>query len=151
MSHRANALAVRLEQGAHALATLANAREREPRNAMILVDVGTAALMGGDAKRAREAFEAALAVNPTVARAHSSLGFLDGEAGRVGEALEHWNKAIGLDAGEREDLLAQGALLVRRGRSAQARPYLELFVASAPTGATTRDVEQARRWLSATK
>jgi hypothetical protein len=58
---------------------------------------------------------------------------------------------FGLDPGEREELLALGALLVRSGRSTEARPYLELFVASAPAGAPTPEVEQARRWLAATK
>jgi Flp pilus assembly protein TadD len=136
----------KLRRAPEALATLARAREREPRNAMILVNVGTVRLMAGDERGAREAFEAALALNPGVARAHSSLGFLDGRNGLVDEALTHWRKALALDPRECEALRALGEFLLRRGRSAEARAYFELFVASAPDGA--RDAEQIRRWLA---
>jgi Tfp pilus assembly protein PilF len=103
----------------------------EPRNATILVHVGTVHLMAGDRQRAREAFEAALAASPDSARAHSSLGFLDAEDGRSTEALEHWRRALALDPRERDALLALGELLRRRGRPAEARIYLELLARSA--------------------
>ncbi len=135
-------------RGEEALAALARARGMEPRNATILVDVGTVHLMAGHRQEAREAFEAALAANPGVARAHSSLAFLDAEDGRTEQALEHWRRAIALDPREREALLALGELLRRRGRPAEARIYLELFVASAPAGAAAADVERVRRWLA---
>jgi tetratricopeptide (TPR) repeat protein len=136
----------RLDRTPEALATLARAREREPRNAMILVDIGTVHLIARDEQRGREAFEAALTLNPGVARAHSSLGFLLAEHGRADEALEHWSKALALDPRERDALLALGMLLRRRGRAAEARAYLELFVASVPEGA--QDVERVRQWLA---
>jgi tetratricopeptide (TPR) repeat protein len=104
--------------------------------------------MAGDRDRAREAFQAALEQNPKLARAHSSLGFDLAESGRAGEALEHWRKAVALDPGESEKLLALATLLGKRGRAAEARPYLELFVASAPTALYAREIERARRWLA---
>jgi len=122
----------RLGRVPEALTTLARARETEPRNPMILVDVGTVHLMAGERKGAREAFEAALAVHPDVARAHSSLGFLAAEDGRTDEALEHWRRALALDPRERDALLALGALLRRRGRAAEARIYLELAAGEPP-------------------
>ena len=60
-----------------ALATLTRARELDPSNAMLLVDTATVMLMAGDRSGARAQFEAALAANPDLARAHSSLGILD--------------------------------------------------------------------------
>jgi tetratricopeptide (TPR) repeat protein len=140
----------KLGRAPEALAVLAKAREMEPRNAMVLVHAGTVHLMARDEKRAREAFEAALALNPSVARAHSSLGFLAAEHGRLDEALDHWRKAVALDPRECDGLLALGELLWRRGRPEEARVYLELFVASAPAGPPTRDVERVRRWLAGT-
>jgi Flp pilus assembly protein TadD len=131
-----------------ALAVLARAHDLEPRNAMVLVDVGTVHVMARDEKGAREAFGAALALNPGAARAHSSLAFLDGEAGRADEALAHWRKALAFDPRERDALLALGALLRRRGRSAEARIYLELYVTTAPAGARAPDVERVREWLA---
>jgi Tfp pilus assembly protein PilF len=131
-----------------ALASLERARAADPASAMVLVDIGTVHLMGGDTARARESFEAALRQNPDVARAHSSLAFVLAESGRADEALEHWRKAIALDAGESGKLVALGRLLAQRGRAAEARPYLELFVASAPPARYAREIEQARRWLA---
>ena len=140
----------KLGRAPQALAVLAKAREMEPRNGTILVHLGTVQLMARDEKRAREAFEAALALNPGVARAHSSLGFLAAEHGRPDEALEHWKKAIALDPRECDGLLALGELLWSRGRPEEARVYLELFVASAPAGPPARDVARVRRWLAGT-
>ena len=80
---RSLALALgRLGRGKEAVATLARAREVDPQNVQLLVDLGTIRLMAGEAGPAREAFEAALAQNPGVARAHSSLGFMDAQIGR---------------------------------------------------------------------
>ena len=43
--------------------------------------------------------------------------------------------------------LALVAMLSQRGRAAEARPYVELFVASAPP-ALAGEVSRARRWLA---
>ena len=85
-----------------ALAALAKAREVSPKSAMVLVNEGTVRLMAGDTRRGREAFEEALRVNPNVARAHSSLGFLLAEGGQAEDAIAHWKSAVALDRGVRE-------------------------------------------------
>ena len=138
----------RLGRHTEALETLALARAQEPRNAMVLVEMGTVRLMAGEREPAREAFESALGLNPSVARAHSSLGFMAAESGRVDEALDHWRKALVLDPRECEKLLTLGALLWRRGRPADARPYLELFVAAAPPARYAREIEHVRGLLT---
>jgi arylsulfatase A-like enzyme/Flp pilus assembly protein TadD len=138
----------KLGRSPEALESLAKAREVDPANAMVLVNIGTVHLMGGERGRAREAFEQALALNPKVARAESSLGMLAGESGRLEEALRHWQTAIALDPRECEKLLALSALLRERGRAAKARPYLELFVASAPPASYAQDIERVRGWLA---
>jgi arylsulfatase A-like enzyme/tetratricopeptide (TPR) repeat protein len=130
-----------------ALASLTRAREVDPANAMVLVDVGTVQLMGGARERARETFEAALLLSPNLARAHSSLGFLLAENGRAEDAISHWRKAVALDSGESGKLVALAMVLEQRGRAAEARPYLELFVTSAPPALYARDIERARAWL----
>jgi arylsulfatase A-like enzyme/tetratricopeptide (TPR) repeat protein len=131
-----------------ALATIARAREVSPRSAMVLVHEGTVRLMAGDRARGREAFEAALRQNPRVARAHSSLGFLLAEDGQTGDALAHWKSAVALDPAESGKLVVLGQLLAQRGRAAEARPYLELFLASAPPAVPARDRERVRAWLA---
>jgi choline-sulfatase len=146
LSARGLALA-RLGRTQEALATFDRAREVEPENAMILVDVGTVLLLAGDGPRARAAFEQALARNPRLARAHSSLAFLAADLGRESEAREHWKQAVALDPRECEKLLALGARLAR-GRPAEARRYLELYLASAPPGSYAREKERVRQWLA---
>ena len=131
-----------------ALTALAKAREGDPSNAMVLVNLGTVHLMARDRERARETFEAALAQNPRVARAHSSLGVMEAEDGRVEEAIDRWKKAVALDAREYEKLLSLSSFLLSGGRSVEARAYLEFFVASAPPALYTRDIERARSWLA---
>jgi arylsulfatase A-like enzyme/tetratricopeptide (TPR) repeat protein len=132
----------KLGRGEAALAALDKAREVEPRNAMIFVDVGTVLLMAGDATGAKEAFETALLRNPAIARAHSSLGFMAAEAGRTEEALKHWREALELDPRECAALFALGQRLDGKGRD-EGRPYFELFAARAPTALFSREIAQA--------
>jgi tetratricopeptide (TPR) repeat protein len=132
----------KLGRGEAALAALDKAREVEPRNAMIFVDVGTVRLMAGDATGAKEAFETALLRNPAIARAHSSLGFMAAEAGRTEEALKHWREALELDPRECAALFALGQRLDGKGRD-EGRPYFELFAARAPTALFSREIAQA--------
>jgi arylsulfatase A-like enzyme/Flp pilus assembly protein TadD len=146
---RSLALALgRLGRGKEAVATLGRAREVDPQNVQLLVDLGTVHLMAGESGPAREAFEAALLRNPGVARAHSSLAFIDAQAGLSGPALEHVRQALSLDPHECETLLALASLVARRGGPAAARPYLELFVASAPRGPCAASEGRARAWLA---
>jgi arylsulfatase A-like enzyme/Tfp pilus assembly protein PilF len=149
---RARGLALaRMGRRDEALASLARAREVNPSNAAIHVDLGTVHLMAGDRARAREAFAAALVENPRVARAHSSLGFLLAEDGRDAAALDHWRQAVALDVEESGKLMTLAGMLLARGRAAQARPYVELFVTTAPPGGRyAGEVERARRWLAST-
>jgi tetratricopeptide (TPR) repeat protein len=146
---RSLALALgRLGRGKEAVATLARAREVDPQNVQLLVDLGTVHLMAGEGRPAREAFEAALLQNPGVARAHSSLGFMDAQSGRAEPALEHLRKALALDPRECQTLLALTSLAFRRGGAAAARPYLELFVESAPRTPCAASEPRARALLA---
>jgi tetratricopeptide (TPR) repeat protein len=70
------------------------------------------------------------------------------ESGRHAEALERFKKAGALDPREHEKLLALSLMLWQRGRREEARPYLELFVASAPASSYARDIARARSLLS---
>jgi arylsulfatase A-like enzyme/Flp pilus assembly protein TadD len=138
----------RLGQFDAALATLQRARSQAPHNAMLLVDVGTVSLMAGRADEARRAFESAIADNPSLARAHSSLGAIHADAGRTDAAFAEWKAATALDRSEYGRLFVLGASLVRAGRLAQARPYLEFVVASAPGDRYAQQIAQARAWLA---
>ena len=130
-----------------ALSTLEQARRHDPTNAMLHVESGTVYLMAGDRAHAREEFQAALALNPAAARAHSSLGVIASEDGRTDEAIAQWRDALKADPREAGKLFAFTEFLRQKGRDAEARPFLELFVASASQQQYARELERAREWL----
>jgi tetratricopeptide (TPR) repeat protein len=138
----------RLGRTADALAAIDRARRDDPTNAMLLVNAGTVQLMGGDRQAARASFESALQLNPNVARAHSSLAMLAAEDGQTEAAVEHWKHAGALDPREYRKLMALVGMMIQGGRAQQARPYVELFVASAPPRLYAQDLERARQWLA---
>ena len=130
-----------------ALATLARARELDSSNAMLFVSTATVLLMAGDRDAARAQFEAALRMNPDLARAHSSLGILDLEDGRPTAAVERWKAATAVDPREFEIILAAGLSLARARRTAEARAALEFFAANAPPERFADDAQRARELL----
>ena len=146
LTSRALALAA-AGRPSEALSALAQARQQDPTNAMLRVESGTVYLMAGDRLRARGEFEAALALNRNVARAHSSLGVITAEDGRTDEAIAHWRQALNADPREVSKLLAFAEFLRRRGHETDAQPYLELFVASASPQQYAREIARARHWL----
>jgi protein O-GlcNAc transferase len=131
-----------------ALGTIARARTQDPSNAMLLVHEGTIDLIAGRRVEARRAFEDALASNPAVARAHSSLAAMATEEGRRDEALDHWRAAVALDADEYPKLLAVALSLGRSGRADEARPYLQMFADGAPPERFAADIARTREWLA---
>jgi choline-sulfatase len=133
---------------ADARQTIDKARGQDPSNAMLLVTQGTVELMAGRRPEARAAFESALALNPGIARASSSLAALAVEEGRPEESLVHWRRAIAVDPVECEKLLAVAVSLARAGRSAEARPYFQLFVEAAPQPRYAQEVASVRAWLN---
>jgi len=141
----------RLGRTPEALATLAQAGEVDPSNAMVAVHRGTIRLMAGEREAARADFEAALAQNPTNARALSSLAMMAAESGNVKVALGRWRAAVAVDPGEYAKVLALGGLLLRQGRTTEARAYLELFAEGAPPSRYARELAFVRSWFATGK
>lgn len=71
-----------------ALATFEKVQEIAPGNAMALVNIGTVHLGAREYVPARAAFEAALALDPDLPRAHNALGVIEAETGRPDAAIE---------------------------------------------------------------
>jgi len=131
-----------------ALAAFERARQVDPSNAMTLVNVATVHLAARDYARARESLDAALELNPRVARAHNALGVIAAETGHPDEAIERWKTAVDLEPREYDTLYNLGLLLRRAGRAAEARPYLERFVREAPPAQYAADIAKTRGWLA---
>ena len=130
-----------------ALATFARARQADPSNPMVLVNIGTVHLLAGELARARESFEEALRIDASLARAHNSLGVIAAREGRLDEAIDRWKQAARLDPGDYQTLFNLGSVLRRRGRETEARPYLESYLRAAPAALEGADVAKVRAWL----
>jgi arylsulfatase A-like enzyme/tetratricopeptide (TPR) repeat protein len=138
----------RLQKIDTALTLLRRAHAEDPRDAMLFVHEGTVQLVAGRSAEARAAFEQALARNPGLARAHSSLAAIDVDAGRPGDAVPHWQAAVAADPSELDRIFGLGVAQARSGRVAQARAYLAFFADAAPPDRYAPQIAQARRWLA---
>jgi Flp pilus assembly protein TadD len=127
---------------------IGRARRADPTNATVLVHEGTLHVMAGNRVAAKAAFAAALTQNPSLTRAHSSLGVLAAEDGQIEDAAAHWRQAIGLDPREAGKLLPLAGALMQKGRRAEARACLELFVSTASPALYAADIAKARAWLA---
>ena len=147
LTSRAIALA-KLQRFDEALAELSRARKGDPSNGRLLVETGTIHLMAGHRDRARESWNSALTLNPTLARAHTSLGVLSLEERRPAEAVEHWTAATAVDPREHRAILGIGLSLAKGGQTAQARAAIEFFVAHAPPSMYADEIDRARTVLA---
>ena len=100
-------------------------------------------------RSSRAAYQEALALNPNVAVAHSSLGIMAIEDGLLEDALSHWRSALEADPREHAKLLSTARGLWSAGRQAEARPLLELFLSSAPRATYGGEIARVRRLLAA--
>ena len=131
-----------------ALEAFTRARALDPANGLPLVDAATVYLMNGDRERAASAFNDALALDPTLARAHNGLGVVAAQRKDYPSALEHWLKAAELDPSDFRTLFNIGDLLITMGRPAEARPYWQRYLATAPQRLEASDRAKVEQWLS---
>jgi Tfp pilus assembly protein PilF len=103
--------------------------------------------MNGDLVRARQAFEAALDIDPDVAQAHNSLGVIAAREGRMPEAVERWKRSVTLNPDDYQTLFNLGSQLWQSGRRDQARPYFEAYLREAPPALEARDIAWVRKIL----
>ena len=146
LSARGVALAA-LGRREEALASFARARETDPTNPMVLVNIGTVLLQEGRRADARRAFEAALDIDQGVARAHNSLGVIAAFEGKPEEALGRWKRSVELNPSDYQTLFNLGFTLKKQGRDAEARPYFEAYLKYAPLALESRDIARVKSWL----
>ncbi len=146
---RALALA-RSQQGGAAFSELDKARRVAPDNPMVPVHQGTLHLLTGDRGQAKQAFNEALALHPTLVAAHTALGMMAIEENEIDVAVEHWHRAVTADPQQSARLLTVATQLWNQGRTTAARPLLELFVASAPADRNRDEIERIRGVLGDT-
>ena len=69
---------------------------------------------------------------------------MDIEEGRIDAGVEHWRQAIRQDPQQLSKLLAFGTYLWNQQQVVAAKPLLELFVATAPSGEYEEEIQRVR-------
>jgi tetratricopeptide (TPR) repeat protein len=90
----------------------------------------------------------AIAVDPQLADAYTTLGVLLSSTSRKGEAIDVWKKAVALDAGQFNALYNLWFELAQAGRREEASVYGRQFIANAPPAFFGPDVERVRQYLA---
>ncbi len=104
----------------------------DPASSVPLENLGLLALDTGNLADARRRFEAAVAADPRSSRGFSGIGLVALRAGDRHAAIDAWTRAVELDRTNFDALYNLGTTLVRDGQRERARPYLELFLHTAP-------------------
>jgi tetratricopeptide (TPR) repeat protein len=119
----------------------------DPRNVYALENLGTVHLQAGRLSAAQAAFTRAAAQDPRSSRAQAGLGAIALQSGRSDAAIEHWRHAVQLDRTNYDALFNLATELVNAGRMAEARPYLDQFVRTAPRSIYAPEIEKLARLL----
>ena len=146
-----NALGIaygRTNRAKEALAAFDRGLKIDPENPMIHENIGAIHLDAGQLGAAREEFERAIRANPGSAQGHAGLATVAFKSGDRDTALASWKRAVELDASNWDALYNLGVQLMRVGRLAEARPYLERFVRTAPASLYSKDIRSVSAELA---
>jgi arylsulfatase A-like enzyme/Flp pilus assembly protein TadD len=116
----------------------------DPGSGLGYENIGIAQLQESNLPAAEAALRKALELDPTLGGAHTALGVVLAGTGRKPEAIDAWKRAIELDGSDLNALFNLTLNLVQAGRTEEARPYGERFIAAAPPG-MREDAEVVRR------
>ena len=119
----------------------------DPDNSVPLENLGVLALERGDLGAARRHFDRAVHADPKSSRAHSGLGAVALREGDRTTAIGAWKRAVQLDPANFDALYNAGTTLARDGQINAARPYLELFLKTAPPGFYAKDLKEVAALL----
>ena len=95
-------------------------------------------------RHARRAIE----IDPSLAKAHTTLGVILAETGRKAEAIESWKRAVELDGAEFDALYNLTVLLAHAGRVDEAKIYARQFVTTAPPALYGPSIAQLQEFLA---
>ncbi len=124
------------------------AQELDPTNGLASANLGVLELMAGNREAARAALEHALELDPKIAKAENTLGVMAAQEGRTPEAIERWKRAVLINEADYQTLFNLATTLDGAGRTADARPYFEAYIRTAPPALEARDIARVREWLA---
>jgi arylsulfatase A-like enzyme/Flp pilus assembly protein TadD len=129
-----NGLAMQNIAAIHLRSALAIADPRDPRRVAALSDAETAVRQ-------------ALAADPLLPDAYTTLGVILETTGRTAEAIDSWRRAVDLDGREFDALYNLVVELAATGRKDDARRYGQQYLATAPPGLYAKEIAEIRRIL----
>ncbi|HEY3886574.1 MAG TPA: tetratricopeptide repeat protein, partial [Vicinamibacterales bacterium] len=89
----------------------------------------------------------AIAVDPALGDAYTTLGVIQSMTGRKGDAIESWKRAVALDREQFNALYNLWLELASSGQRDEARQYGQQFVDTAPPAMFISDIEEVKRYL----
>ena len=89
----------------------------------------------------------AIASDPQLADAYTTLGVILSSTGRKPDAIEAWKQAVALDPGQFNALYNLWFELAQAGRRDEALVYGRQFVGAAPPAFFGRDIDRVRQYL----
>jgi arylsulfatase A-like enzyme/Tfp pilus assembly protein PilF len=105
-------------------------------------------LRGAKLREAEAFARQAIAVDPSLPDAFTTLGVVLSTAGRKGEAIESWKRAVALDGTQFNALYNLWLELAAAGRRDEASAYGRQFVATAPPAFFQPDIARIKRYLA---
>jgi arylsulfatase A-like enzyme/tetratricopeptide (TPR) repeat protein len=114
----------------------------DPQNAIAFENLGALDLARDKLADAAAHFERAAHIDPNSSQAHAGLGVVAKKRGENAGAIDEWKKAVALDATNYDALYNLAITLAQQGAMADARPYLEQFVRTAPPAFYADDLRE---------
>jgi arylsulfatase A-like enzyme/Flp pilus assembly protein TadD len=119
---------------------------RSPGSATTWNNLGLLEMGARRPREAAAAFERAVDADLGLAQAWQGLGAARAASNPDG-AIAAWQRAAALRPADYDLLFNLAVLLHERGRTQEARPYIERFVATAPPSQYAADIATLRGWL----
>jgi tetratricopeptide (TPR) repeat protein len=89
----------------------------------------------------------AIAADPALGDAYTTLGVIQATTNRKPEAIDSWKRAVELDHSQFNALYDLWFELASAGRRAEASQYGRQFVATAPPALFISDIEEVKHYL----
>jgi arylsulfatase A-like enzyme/tetratricopeptide (TPR) repeat protein len=121
--------------------------EADPNSGEALTNLGVLYLATGRRDRAIATLRDALAADPGLAGARNTLAVAYARSDDLDAAVTEWRTLLEAQPDNADVLYNLGTALLQLGRAAEAKPYLERFVAVAPP-AYAADVARVRQMIA---
>lgn len=131
---------------ADAVRTFEHLAAIDPKNGIAHENIGIAKMQAQDFAGAEASLRKAIDVDPSLAGAYTALGVVFARTNRKSDAITAWQRAVAIDAGDFSAMYNLIVNLIEAGRGAEALPYADRFIQTAPPELAP-DVAAIRRMI----